>query len=115
FFLAEEIEHLLDLPLGDHLSKANLLRIVDGNHQGEVPMGEAELEIGPPLPENLPFHKVFDYGRSMMRIDDLVSLGEHKTPSCARVASLRKQKDNTTAGPAATQKRWSRGIWRRRA
>jgi hypothetical protein len=57
------------------------LSVVHWDHQGEVPMREAQLEIGSGFPEYLAFYKVFDNGCSMVRIDDLVPFGEHSTPS----------------------------------
>ena len=81
FLLAEDIEHPFDLPLGDDLPEPDFLRVVNRNHQGEVAVRQSELEVGLAFPEHLALHKVFDDSCAVVRIDDLVSLGEHSSPS----------------------------------
>jgi len=75
FLLTEDVEHPFDLSLGDDLPEPNFLGILDRDHQGEIPMSKAQLEVCSAFSEYFPFHKVFDYGRSVVRIDNLVTFG----------------------------------------
>src|SRR5262249_58168666 len=84
---------LLDLALRDHATEPDLVGVVDGNHQGEIALGELQLEVGSLLALEFAFYKVLDDCCPMMGIDHLVALVEHKYPLASagwvRPASLR--------------------------
>src|SRR5439155_26362122 len=81
--LVKDVEHHADFTLRTELAQPDLLRVVDGNHEGEILMGEPQYEVAPAFAEDFAFLKVFDDCRTMMGIDDPVSLTEHKYPLCA--------------------------------
>src|SRR5207302_933659 len=64
---------LLDLLVVDHLAEADLLGVVDRDHQREVAVGEAEHEVLPVLAENLTLLTLLDHGGAVMGVDDLVT------------------------------------------
>ena len=96
--LAKQVEHLPDLALGDHLPEPDLPSVVHGNHESQVTVGQAQLEVGATLTQNLPLHKVLDNCGPMVRVDDLVSLLERNRASGAD-RHRRDTQDNTAPTP----------------
>ena len=64
----------------DDRSQADLLGAVDRDHQGEVAVGDPELEVLALLPEELPYAQLFDDCCSVFRMHNRVAFSEHRTP-----------------------------------
>jgi hypothetical protein len=79
--LLEDVHDLLDLVLADDRAEANLLRAVDGDHQGQIAIGDPELEVFALLAQELPDAQLFDDCRPVFGMHDRVALTEHRTPS----------------------------------
>src|SRR5918996_881700 len=77
----QNVEDLLDLVLADDGAETDLLAAFDRDHQCEVAVRDAELEVLPPLSQELPHAELFDDCCTMLWMDNRIALTKHKTPS----------------------------------
>src|SRR5262249_53308900 len=71
--LAEHGEHLLDLLVVDHVAQPDVLGVVGRDHERQVPVREAKDQVVLLLAEDVLLLLLLDDGRSVVRVDDLVT------------------------------------------
>ena len=71
--LPKDREHLLDLLVVDDLPQTDLVGVVGGDHERQVSVGEAEHQVLTVLAEDVLLLALFDHGRAVVGVNDLVT------------------------------------------